>query len=112
MTSLVKFLGLFLIPISIFFVSVGLVLIIKNKKNIKIDYAIITIILTSIIMLLPAFYTYGRGSNDVRFVFMILPLIILISLYGINKWKTKRKNLMVIFMIIGNYFNVIHFSRF
>ena len=101
MTSLVKFLGLFLIPISIFFVSVGLVLIIKNKKNIKIDYAVITIILTSIIMVLPAFYTYGRGSNDVRFVFMILPLIILISLYGINKWKTKRKNLMIIFMIIA-----------
>ena len=99
MTSMVKFLGLFLIPISVFFVSVGLVLIIKNKKNIKIDYTIITIILTSIIMLLPAFYTYGRGSEDTRFVFMSLPLIILISLYGINKWKIKRKNLMAIFMI-------------
>ena len=78
MTNMVKFLGLFLIPISVFFVSVGLVLIIKNKKNIKIDYTIITIILTSIIMLLPAFYTYGRGSEDIRFVFMSLPLIILI----------------------------------
>ena len=52
-------------------------------------------------MLLPAFYTYGRGSEDVRFVFMILPLIILISLYGINKWKIKRKNLMTIFIIIA-----------
>ena len=99
MTSMVKFLGLFLIPISVFFVSVGLVLIIKNKKNIKIDYAIITIILTSIIMILPAFYTYGRGSEDIRFVFMSLPLIILVSLYGINKWKIKRKNLMTVFMI-------------
>ena len=99
MTSMVKFLGLFLIPISVFFVSVGLVLIIKNKKNIKIDYTIITIILTSIIMLLPAFYTYGRGSEDIRFVFMSLPLIILISLYGINKWKIKRKNLMTVFLI-------------
>ena len=52
-------------------------------------------------MLLPAFYTYGRGSEDVRFVFMILPLIILISLYGINKWKIKRKNLVIVFMIIA-----------
>ena len=82
-----------------FFALVGLVLIIKNKKNIKIDYTIITIILTSIIMVLPAFYTYGRGSEDVRFVFMSLPLIILVSLYGINKWKIKRKNLMTVFMI-------------
>ena len=101
MTSMVKFLGLFLIPTSVFFALVGLVLIIKNKKNIKIDYTIITIILTSIIMLLPAYYAYGRGTEDVRFVFMILPLIILISLYGINKWKIKRKKLMTVFMIIA-----------
>ena len=101
MTSMVKFLGLFLIPTSVFFALVGLVLIIKNKKNIKIDYTIITIILTSIIMVLPAFYTYGRGSEDVRFVFMSLPLIILVSLYGINKWKIKRKNLMIVFIIVG-----------
>ena len=74
MTSMVKFLGLFLIPTSVFFALVGLVLIIKNKKNIKIDYTIITIILTSIIMVLPAFYTYGRGSEDVRFVFMSLTI--------------------------------------
>ena len=99
MTSIVKFLGLLLIPTSVFFALVGFVLIIKNKKNIKIDYAIITIILTSIIMVLPAFYTYGRGSEDIRFVFMSLPLIILVSLYGINKWKIKRKNLMTVFMI-------------
>ena len=99
MTSMVKSLGLFLIPTSVFFALVGLVLIIKNKKNIKIDYTIITIILTSIIMVLPAFYTYGRGSEDIRFVFMSLPLIILVSLYGINKWKIKRKNLMTVFMI-------------
>ena len=52
-------------------------------------------------MLLPAFYTYGRGSEDVRFVFMILPLTILISLYAINKWKIKRKNLMTVFIIIA-----------
>ena len=100
-TSMLKFIGLLLVPISVFFAAVGLVLIIKNKKNIKIDYAIITIILTSIIMLLPAYYAYGRGAEDVRFVFMILPLIILISLYGINKWKIKRKKLMTVFMIIA-----------
>ena len=104
MTNMTKFLGWLLIPISIFFVPIGLVLIIKNKKNIKIDYAIMTIILTSIIMLIPAFYTYGRGSEDVRFVFMILPLTILVSLYAVNKWKIKRKNLMSILMITAIIF--------
>jgi hypothetical protein len=98
-TGMLKFLGLLLVPVSVFFAALGLVLIIKNKKNIKINYPIITIILTSTIMLLPAFYAYGRGSEDVRFVFMGLPLIILVSLYGINKWKIKRKNLMVVLII-------------
>ena len=51
-------------------------------------------------MLLPAFYTYGRGAEDVRFVFIVLPLIILISLYSINKWKIKRKNLMVLEVLL------------
>ena len=55
-------------------------------------------------MLIPAFYTYGRGSEDVRFVFMILPLTILVSLYAVNKWKIKRKNLMSILMITAIIF--------
>jgi hypothetical protein len=92
----VFFFGVAAIPIFIFLVPVGVVLIIKNKKNLKVDFKIVTIILVSITMLIPAFYTYARGSDDVRFLFMVFPLLVLISLYGISKLKTKNHHFIMV----------------
>ena len=50
-------------------------------------------------MLLPAVYTYGRGSEDVRFLFMLYPIIILISTFTIEKLKNERKNMVLIIII-------------
>jgi len=90
------FFGLASIPIFIFVVPVGVVLIIKNKKNLKVDFKIVTIILVSITMLIPAFYTYAKGSEDVRFLFMVFPLLVLISLYGISKLKIKNHHFIIV----------------
>jgi len=92
----VFFFGVAAIPIFIFLVPVGVVLIIKNKKNLKVDFKIVTIILVSITMLIPAFYTYARGSDDVRFLFMIFPLLALISLYGISKLRMKNNHFIMV----------------
>jgi len=92
----VFFFGVVAIPIFIFLVPVGIVLIIKNKKNLKVDFKIITIILVSITMLIPAFYTYARGSDDVRFLFMVFPLLVLISLYGISKLRMKNNHFIMV----------------
>jgi len=92
----VFFFGVAAIPIFIFLVPVGVVLIIKNKKNLKVDFKIVTIILVSITMLIPAFYTYGRGSDDVRFLFMVFPLLVLISLYGISKLRMKNNHFIMV----------------
>lgn len=93
------FFGLASIPIFIFIVPVGVVLIIKNKNNLKIDFKIVTVILVSITMLIPAFYSYARGLEDVRYLFMIFPLLVLISLYGVSKWKIKNHHLMMVGII-------------
>ena len=93
------FFGLASIPIFIFIVPVGVVLIIKNKNNLKIDFKIVTVILVSITMLIPAFYSYARDSEDVRYLFMIFPLLVLISLYGVSKWKIKNHHLMMVGII-------------
>ena len=93
------FFGVAAIPIFIFIVPVGVVLIIKNKNNLKIDFKIVTVILVSITMLIPAFYSYARGSEDVRYLFMIFPLLVLISLYGVSKWKIKNHHLMMVGII-------------
>jgi len=92
----VFFFGVAAIPIFIFLVPVGVVLIIKNRKNLKNDFQIVTIVLVSLTMLIPAFYAYGRGSDDVRFLFMVFPLLVLISLYGIRKLKTKNHHFIMV----------------
>jgi len=97
--NMVWFFGVAAIPIFIFFVPMGIILIIKNKNNFKIDVQIVTVVLVSLTMLIPAFYSYARGSDDVRFLFMIFPLLVLISLYGISKWKIKNHHLMMIGII-------------
>ena len=50
-------------------------------------------------MLIPAFFSYARGSEDVRYLFMIFPLLVLISLYALNKWKIKKYNLVTVGII-------------
>ena len=90
------FFGLASIPMFIFIVPLGVVLIIKNRKNLKNDFQITTIILVSITMLIPAFYAYARGSDDVRFLFMIFPLLVLISLYGVSKLKMKNHHFIMV----------------
>ena len=95
--------GVAAIPIFIFFVPMGIILIIKNKNNLKINFQIVTVILVSITMFIPAFYAYARGAEDVRFLFMIFPLLILISVYGISRWKIKRQNLLLA-VIVGAIF--------
>ena len=92
----VFFFGVAAIPIFIFLVPVGVVLIIKNRKNLKNDFQIVTIVLVSLTMLIPAFYTYARGSDDVRFLFMVFPLLVLISLYGISKLKMKNHHFIMV----------------
>ena len=59
-------------------------------------FKIVTIILVSITMLIPAFYSYAKGSEDVRFLFMVFPLLVLISLYGISKLKMKNHHFIMV----------------
>ena len=99
MKNTIWFFGLASIPIFIFIVPMGVILIIKNRKNLKIDFQIVTIVLVSLTMLIPAFFSYAKGSEDVRYLFMIFPLLVLISLYALNKWKIKKYNLIIVGII-------------
>ena len=91
--------GLAVIPILVFSILLGLIMIVKNRSSLIIDFKILTIILTSTTMLLPAFYAYGRGIEDVRFLFMIYPLFILLSVYGISKLQIRKKDLMLVLVV-------------
>ena len=43
---------------------------------------------------------YARGFEDVRFLFMTIPILIIISVYGISRLKIENR-LYIIFVIIG-----------
>ena len=94
--NMIWFFGVAAIPIFVFFVPMGIILIIKNKNSLRIDFKTVTVVLVSITMLIPALYTYGRGSDDVRFLFMVFPLLVLISLYGISKLKMKNHHFIMV----------------
>ncbi len=92
--------GVFSIPLFFVLVPIGFFTIIKNLNNFKIDFRILTMFFVTLTMLVGSFYMYARGVEDVRFLFMAIPILIIISVYGISKLKIKRRS-YIIFIIIG-----------
>ena len=82
--NLIKFLGWSQIPIFIFFVPIGIILIFK-----KIDYKIVTLFLVSITILIPAFYAYGRGFEENKYLLGLYPIFAIFSAYSIQKLYEK-----------------------
>jgi hypothetical protein len=98
----IKFFGLSLAPYMIIFFTVGIFFILKNKKYRDLDYEKLTIILFSIVIIIPAFYAYGRGISEIRYLFGLLPIFCIIGTYGIYILASKinRKNI-ISFSAIG-----------
>ena len=82
--ALLKFIGLALIPYFVFFVSYNIILRIKNKKLVELDWDKKMIVLTTGIMLLPALYAYMRGIEEIRYVLVAIPLICILSISSSN----------------------------
>ena len=96
--NLTKFLGWILIPIFVFFAPIGFFLLFRNR-----DYKIFTIIIFGLTMLLPAFYLYGRGIEETRYLYIIFPILCLMSTLTIKRIseKLKKENLIIILIISG-----------
>ena len=98
-----KYFGWALIPILIIFVPIGIISIIKRKgKNLWIIFSV------SILIILPMIYAYSIPLKDVRYVFYLFPILIIISTFGIKfiseKFSNKKiiKILFVVFIIISS----------
>ena len=81
--------GLLLIPYFLFLVPISFITILKKYNFQKNNYKISTIILISIVMLLPALYAYGRNIQDPRFIFIILPALCLLAIPILQIVKEK-----------------------
>ena len=90
-----KFLGWDLIPLFLFFAPIGFFLILKN-----LNYQKITILITTLIMSLPAIYAYSVPALDTRFLFILYPMFCIFSALTItkfvNKFSSKNKSSLLI----------------
>jgi len=96
--NLLKLFGWILIPSFFTFLPIGIFFFFKNRENKKIELIII-----GLFALIPAFYAFSRGAYDVRYLFVIYPVLIIISLFAIEfvSKKIERKNLFYLIIIIG-----------
>ena len=102
-TTLLKFIGLALIPYFALFVSYNIILRIKNKKPLKLDWDKKMIALTIGVMLLPALYAYWRGFEEIRYVLVAIPLICVLSISWTNiisEKISKNRNFLVILIVL------------
>ena len=105
-TNTIKFLGWILIPTFLLFVPLGIILFFK-----KMDYKNYTLILFSTTIIVTSFYAYARGIEETRYLYMMLPILCVISSLAIKKIseKIKKENIILFVIIIGVIFSSIVF---
>ena len=96
--NLIKYFGWVQIPSFIIFVPLGIILIFKN-----IDYKKIIIILSVLIMLIPAFYGYSREIQDPKYLYVLYPFFCVLACFTFEIFlkKFRRKNLIFCIIIGG-----------
>ena len=104
--NLIKFLGWALIPSFIIFVPLGIIFIFKS-----LDYKKIIIILSILIMLIPAFYGYSREFQEMKYLYVLYPIFCVLVCFAFKIFLEKfhRKNLIFCMIIGGIIFSSIIF---
>ena len=99
--NLFKFLALSMVSYLIFFVPLGIILLIKNNK--KQDKALLII---GFSLLIPAVYSYALAS-DSRYLFTLYPLFGIVALYTIKKIFEQFNREKILSVIIISSFIII-----
>ncbi len=102
----IKFFGWILIPTFLLLIPIGVILLFQKR-----NYKTFTIILFGITMLIPAFYAYGRGIEETRYLYIIFPILCIISSLTVRKIseKLKKENIIIVIVISGIIFSSIIF---
>ena len=98
-TNLVKFFGIISLPYLLFLLPYGFFRIFKEK-----NYLNYTLIAIGIFAILPAFYAYSRDFQETKYLLVLIPILSVISIFGIQKIteliKKHKIILVTIFLII------------
>ena len=93
--SLSKYFVILLIPTFSFLVPVGFFFLCR-----KLDYKKITIIITLVVFLMPAFYAYSRDIQDLRYFFILFPIFSLVSIFTLRRIFIKSNESSKIFVTL------------
>jgi hypothetical protein len=104
--NLIKYAGWVQIPSFIIFIPLGIILIFKS-----IDYKKITIILSILIMLIPAFYGYSREIQDTKYLYVLYPIFCVLACFTFKIFleKFRRRNLIFCIIIGGIILSSVFF---
>ena len=92
-----KLFGWILIPTFTIFFPLGVFYFFKDRERNKIE-----LILIGICTLIPAAYAFYRGISDVRYFFIIFPILTILEVYAIDRIcnRLKKSDLIKLFLII------------
>jgi hypothetical protein len=78
--NLAKSLGKSLIPTFSFLVPIGIFFLCR-----KLDYKKITLIITLVVFLIPAFYAYSRDFQELKYLFILFPVFSIASMFTLRR---------------------------
>jgi hypothetical protein len=109
--NLVRNLTISLIPTFSFLVPIGIFFLCR-----KLDYKKITLIITLVVFLLPAFYAYSRDFQEYKYLFILFPIFSIVSMFtlrrifiGFNESSKIFVVLLIGFLILSMGY-VVYFS--
>ena len=104
-----KYLGWIMVPIFLLFLPFGMIQYFR-KRNKELNFIIIFLISSSI----PILYAYIVQANDTRYFYILYPIFCLISLFAVETYisKVKRKNILILVLIIGILIGSILFYEY
>ena len=96
--DLIRYVGWSQIPYFIIFTPIGIMFIFKS-----LDYKKILIILSIVLMLIPAFYAYSRGFPEIKYLYVLYPIFCVLACFTFKIFfeKFHRKNLICCIIIGG-----------
>ena len=90
--NLVRNLTISLIPTFSFLAPIGIFFLCR-----KLDYNKITLIITLIVFLLPAFYAYSRDLQEYKYLFILFPIFSVVSMFTIRRFFIRNNESSRIF---------------
>ena len=108
-TNMIKLLGWQMVPYLVFFIPVGIILFFKSFNfNRKIVF------ICTLIMLIPAFYAFSREFSEMKYLFIMMPMLSIVALSFVEKIsrKIKKENLLICLLIIGIIFSSVVFLEY